>query len=55
MVRASTPILITKHLLDDYIFPVMNCSYRQNLTLDDLAEQVLTRIHLLTILTGKAG
>ncbi len=41
--QGDYPDLITKHLLDDYIFPVMNCSYRQNLTLDDLAEQVLIR------------
>ena len=41
--QGDYPDLITKHLLDDYIFPVMNCSYRQNLTLDDLTEQVLIR------------
>ncbi len=41
--QGNYPDLITKHLLDDYIFPVMNCSYRQNLTLDDLAEQILIR------------
>ena len=41
--QGNYPDLITKHLLDDYIFPVMNCSYQQNLTLDDLTEQVLIR------------
>ena len=41
--QGDYPDLITKHLLDDFIFPVMNCSYRQSLTLDNLAEQVLIR------------
>jgi LysR family transcriptional regulator, glycine cleavage system transcriptional activator len=37
------PDLIVKHLMDDSIFPVMNCSHQQSLTLDDLTEHVLIR------------
>ena len=37
------PDLIVKHLMDDYIFPVINCSHQQSLTLNDLTEHVLIR------------
>jgi Transcriptional regulator len=37
------PDLITRHLMDDYLFPVMSCQFPQNLTLDELTNYTLIR------------
>ncbi len=39
----NDPELITRHLMDDYLFPVISCNHKTDMTLDELAEHVLIR------------